>query len=73
MIDWAKVMQERLCKKVDAYKAEHNKDTVEIPLYDFFVMLEAFETVCSEYSGAREIDEVMYPIYEKYMDLNKEA
>lgn len=73
MIDWVKVMQERIYKKVNAYKAEHNKSTVEIPLYDFFVMLESLEAVCSEYCGAIEIDEVMCPVYEKYMDINKEV
>ena len=73
MIDWVKETKERLCKKVDAYKAEHNKSTVEIPLHDFFVMLESLETVCSEWCGSSEINEIIYPVYEKYMDINKEV
>ncbi len=72
MLDWVKIIKERLDKKIKSYKANNHTETIEIPLYDFFVMLESLETVCSEYCGAREIDEVMCPVYEKYMDINKE-
>ena len=73
MIDWLQLDRERLAKKVDDYKANHNKSNIEIPIYDFFVMLDSLRDVCDEWCGAERVNEIVYPVYEKYMDMDKEV
>ena len=69
--DWVKKEKERLGKKIDAYVDKHNKSTIEIPAYDFFVMLNALRDVCDEWGASSEVKEITYPVYKKYMDINE--
>lgn len=72
MIDWVKIAKERLGNKVNAYKKTNHTNTIEIPVYDFFVMLESLGNVCDEWCGSSEVNEIRYPVYEKYADMNEE-
>ena len=40
-----------------------------IPYKDLKIIFEGFEVVCDEYAGAKTIDEIYLPIYEKYKHL----
>lgn len=73
MIDWLQHDRDELAKKVESYKTNHNSDTIEIPIYDFFVMLDSLRDVCDEWCGAERVSEIVYPVYEKYRDIGKEV
>jgi hypothetical protein len=70
MTDWVKRKNEELDKKIKSYIEKNNTNTIELPLYDFFVMLQVLEDTCDEYMGSREVEEIDFPVYEKYMELN---
>ena len=42
---------------------------IEISKEDFKILFEGFEAICSEYSGAKEIQEKYVPVLEKYSTL----
>lgn len=42
---------------------------LQISKEDFLVIFEGFEVVCSEYSGAKEVQEKYYPVLEKYQQI----
>ena len=71
-IDWVKIDRESLGKRVDAYKSQNDTSGITIPIYDFFVMLDALRDVCDEWGASSRVQEIVYPVYEKYMDMNNE-
>lgn len=70
MPNWVDEDKKRLKKKVSSYIAENGTETIKLPLYDFFVMLEALETVCDEYGYSDRVEEIEESVYRKYMGLN---
>lgn len=46
--------------------------TITLPLKDFKFIFEGFEAVCDEYAGAKYIEDIYMPIYNKYLDIIKE-
>ena len=48
------------------------EETITLPLKDFKVIFEGFEAVCDEYTGAKHIEEIYMPIYNKYLGIVKE-
>ena len=63
MGDYHKLMRE---KYVEEFKRKHGVDQITIPVYDLVVLLECIESICDEYAGYKEINEVYTPILEKY-------
>ena len=39
---------------------------------DFLIIFEGFDAVCSEYSGAKDVQERYYPVLEKYYKIYEE-
>ena len=51
---------------------EVRKNMITISKQDFLTMFEGFEAICSEYSGAKVVEEQYAPVLNKYYDLYKQ-
>lgn len=45
---------------------------ISIEKQDFLVLMECLDTICSEYSGAKEVQEKYFPVYDKYEQLYRD-
>lgn len=70
MDDFVCRRRKELVEKVATYVKKHNINTITIPVYDFFIMLQAVEDVCNEWGAAPETKEFESQIYKKYMGIN---
>ena len=52
--------------QVKAFVSKYGSNQITIPVYDFIILLESLDQVCSEYTGAKEVDEIYSPISDKY-------
>ena len=52
--------------QVEAFVSKYGSNQITIPVYDFIILLESLGQVCSEYTGAKEVDEIYSPISDKY-------
>ena len=46
--------------------------TIEIPVDDFYEMLEALKCVCDEWAGVESVEKFSRPVYEKYTHMQRE-
>ena len=70
MIDWIQIDKDRINEQVDTYINKFKADTIEIPVYDFFVMMSALRDVIDEWGPSERVQKLTRPIYEKYMNIN---
>ena len=52
--------------QVEVFVSKYGSNQITIPVYDFIILLESLDQVCSEYTGAKEVDEIYSPISDKY-------
>lgn len=52
--------------QVEAFVSKYGSNQITIPVYDFIILLESLDQVCSEYTGAKEVDEIYSLISDKY-------
>ena len=52
--------------QVEVFVSKYGSNQITIPVYDFIILLESLDQVCSEYTGAKEVDEIYIPISDKY-------
>lgn len=61
--------RQQLKDEVERITRKNGSDKITIPVYDFIIFMECLEQVCSEYAGAREIEELYIPVENKYYNL----
>ena len=66
MTNYIDAMKLERKKKVEIFSQKHGVDKITIPVYDFIILFECIEQLCSEYAGAKEIEDVYAPVFEKY-------
>ena len=58
--------KQELKDQVEVFVSKYGSNQITIPVYDFIILLESLDQVCSEYTGAKEVDEIYSPISDKY-------